>query len=106
MLLWSAGEVVGFPHAAALVAELAPLELRGRYQGAFSMCWGTSFFLAPLVGGGLLSRGGPVVLWLTCLAAGVAVAAGHLAAGPARRRRLAAERPAAEPRARSSLSAP
>ena len=106
MLLWSAGEVVGFPHAAALVAEIAPLELRGRYQGAFSMCWGTAFFLAPLVGGGLLSRGGPVVLWLTCLAAGVAVAIGHLAAGPARRRRLAAERPMAEPDARSSPSAP
>jgi MFS family permease len=88
MILWSVGEVIGFPYAALLVAEIAPESLRGRYQGAFSMCWGLAFTLAPLVGGGLLAAGGPVVLWSACLAAGLAVAAGHLSAAPARRRRL------------------
>jgi MFS family permease len=106
MLLWSAGEVVGFPYAAAFVAAVAPVELRGRYQGAFSMCWGLAFALAPLVGGGLLSWGGPVVLWLACLAAGIAVAAGHLVAGPDRRRRLEAEQQAGAPDVHSSLSSP
>lgn len=89
-VLWTIGEVLGFPYAAQLVAELAPASLRGRYQGAFSMCWGLAFTLSPVVGGALLSALGPVALWLACLAAGAAVAAGHLAAGPARRRRLAA----------------
>ena len=88
MLFWSVGEVVGFPYAALLVAEIAPVELRGRYQGAFTMVWGLAFFLSPLAGGTLLSHGGPVVLWLACLAAGALVALGHLAAGPARRERL------------------
>jgi MFS family permease len=88
-ILWTVGEVVGFPYAALLVADLAPVSLRGRYQGAFSMCWGFAFALSPVVGGGLLSRFGPRTLWVACLVAGLAVAAGHLAAGPARRRRLA-----------------
>jgi len=89
-VLWTVGEVLGFPYAAQLVAELAPVSLRGRYQGAFSMSWGLAFTLSPIVGGLLLSRVGPTGLWLACLAAGGLAALGHLAAGPARRRRLAA----------------
>ena len=88
-VLWTIGEVLGFPYAAQLVADLAPRELRGRYQGAFSMCWGLAFTLSPVLGGALLARRGPAVLWAACLAVGAAVAAGHLAAGPGRRRRLA-----------------
>lgn len=88
--LWTIGEVVGFPAAAAIVANLAPAELRGRYQGAFSMSWGVAFTIAPLLGGGLLTHLGSGALWTTCLAICVAVAAGHLAAGGPRRRRLAA----------------
>lgn len=91
-VLWTIGEVLGFPYAAQLVAELAPPALRGRYQGAFSMSWGVAFTLSPIVGGGLLARFGPSALWLACLVAAGLVALGHLAAGPARRRRLAAGR--------------
>jgi len=87
-ILWTAGEVVGFPVAAALVADLAPVELRGRYQGAFSMCWGLAFTLSPIAGGRILAGAGATALWLACLATGIAVALGHLAAAPARRRRL------------------
>lgn len=54
------------------------------------MCWGLAFTLSPIAGGGLLARAGPTALWLACLGAGLLVAAGHLAAAPARRRRLAA----------------
>ncbi len=98
-LLWTVGEVVGFPVAAALVADLAPPDLRGRYQGAFSMCWGVAFVLAPVVGGRVLTRFGPTALWLGCLAVAAAVAGGHLAAAPARRRRLAAPVAASPPAA-------
>ncbi len=87
--LWTAGEVVGFPAAAAIVANLAPPELRGRYQGAFSMSWGVAFTIAPVLAGEVLTRFGARALWTGCLGVGVAVAAGHvLTAGP-RRRRLA-----------------
>ncbi len=51
VVLWTLGEVSGFPVAAAIVADLAPPELRGRYQGAFSMAWGVAFTVAPVLGG-------------------------------------------------------
>jgi MFS family permease len=90
--LWTVGEVVGFPVSAALVADLAPPALRGRYQGAFSMSAGLSFALAPIVGGELYGRFGARTLWTACLVLGGLVAAGHLAVAPARRRRLARTR--------------
>jgi MFS family permease len=86
---YTVGEVLGFPVASAIVADLAPPDLRGRYQGAFSMAWGLAFTLSPLIGGEVLHRFGGTVLWLGCPASGALVAALHLAAGPARRRRLA-----------------
>jgi MFS family permease len=95
--LWTVGEVVGFPAAATIVADLAPPELRGRYQGAFSMIWGVALTLAPLLGGEMLTRVGARTLWLVCLSVGVAVALGHLAAAGARRRRLAGPREAGPP---------
>lgn len=91
--LWTVGEVVGFPAAAAVVASLSPPALRGRYQGAFSMSWGVAFTIAPVLGGEVLTRAGARTLWVACLAIGVAVAAGHIAAAGPRRRRLAAAVP-------------
>jgi MFS family permease len=93
-VLYTVGEVLGFPVASSIVADLAPPDLRGRYQGAFSMIWGLAFTLSPLIGGEVLHRWGGRTLWLGCLATCLVVAAGHLAAGPARRRRLNALRAA------------
>jgi len=88
--LWTVGEVIGFPVASTLVANLAPAELRGRYQGAFSMCWGAAFTVAPIAAGEVIQRFGARTLWLLCLAVAAAVSAGHLITGESRRRRLAA----------------
>ncbi|MFY3743866.1 MDR family MFS transporter [Anaeromyxobacter sp. Red801] len=98
VLLWTVGEVVGFPVANAVVADLSPASLRGRYQGAYSMSWGVAFTLSPLIGGEVMSRFGARTLWIGTLALGLVLAAGHLAAAPARRRRLAAGRAAPSPR--------
>jgi len=88
--LWTVGEVVGFPAASAVVANLAPVALRGRYQGAFSMGWGVAFTLSPLAAGEVLQRAGSAALWLGCLGVAVVVAAGHLLTAGERRRRIAA----------------
>lgn len=88
-VLYTVGEVLGFPVASAIVADLAPAELRGRYQGVFSMSWGLAFTLSPLVGGEVLHNLGGKALWIGCLVVALAMAGGHLWAGPARRRRLA-----------------
>jgi MFS family permease len=73
-----------------MVANLAPTALRGRYQGAFSMCWGIAFTLSPLAAGAALQRFGPRTLWLLCFAVASAVSVGHLTTAAPRRRRLAA----------------
>jgi predicted MFS family arabinose efflux permease len=87
--IWTLGEIVTLPTATALVAGLAPPDLRGRYQGAYSLSFGAGQTLAPLAGGALLARAGPAALFGGCLAACAVVAAGHLALGAARRTRAA-----------------
>ena len=87
--LWTVGEVVGFPVAATLVANLAPAALRGRYQGAFAMCWGAALTISPFAAGEVMQRFGARTLWLLCLAVAVAVSAGHVLTAEPRRRRLA-----------------
>jgi MFS family permease len=91
--LWTVGEVLAFPVANALVADLAPAHLRGRYQGAFTMSWGVAFTLSPILAGEVLAHMGARTLWAACLVLGLAAAAGHLAIAPARRRRLAGRSP-------------
>jgi len=87
--MWTVGEVVGFPVAASLVANLAPAELRGRYQGAFAMSWGVAFTVAPVAAGEVIQRFGARTLWLLCLAVAAAVSVGHIVTAEPRRRRLA-----------------
>jgi MFS family permease len=88
-LCWTFGEMIGLPVASAMVADLAPTALRGRYQGAYSMCWGIALILSPLAAGETMQRFGARTLWLACLAVALVVAAGHLATGGSRRRRIA-----------------
>src|SRR5712664_2127772 len=96
--LWTVGEVIGFPVAATMVANLAPAALRGRYQGAFAMSWGAAFTVSPFVAGEVMQRLGARTLWLLCLAVALAVYAGHLLTAEPRRKRLAAlERSDADP---------
>jgi MFS family permease len=89
IVTWTLGEICHTPMATATVADLAPAALRGRYQGAYGMSWGLAMFVGTQLGADVLDRFGPTALWGGCLAVGVAAAAGQLAAGPARRRRLA-----------------
>ncbi len=94
--VWSLGEIAALPTAVAVVANLAPPDLRGRYQGAYGLSFAIAMMAAPVLGGTFLERFGSHALWSACLAVGVLTAAAHLAIGPSRRRRLA-ERPPAAP---------
>jgi MFS family permease len=89
-LVWSAGEVTGLPAAAALVAKLAPPDLRGRYQGAYSLCMSLAMTLAPILGGAAIDRAGMRAWWGVCLGLGIVGAVAHLALGAARRARAVA----------------
>ena len=78
IVVWTIGEMAFIPTAVTVVADLAPAELRGSYQGAYRITWGACAFLAPLVGGAVLGRLGPSVLWPACAVAGAFGAAAAL----------------------------
>ncbi|MEV0163506.1 MDR family MFS transporter [Nonomuraea fuscirosea] len=84
--VWTAGEIMTAGIAGAVVARLAPPELRGRYAGLFGFAWSLAAVLAPLLGGPLLELGSRA-LWFTIGGVGFAAAIGMLLLGPAIRRR-------------------
>jgi MFS family permease len=89
ILVWTLGEITAASVLQAVVADLAPADLRGRYGGLYGMAWSGGFLLAPLGGTQLLGTGGAAALWLTCAALAFVAAAAQLALAPAIRRRRA-----------------
>jgi MFS family permease len=86
VLVWTIGEICVLPVASTVVADLAPRDVRGRYQGAYGFSFGLATCLAPPLGTLVLQRFGSVPLWSACVALGSIVAAGQLALGPSLRR--------------------
>jgi MFS family permease len=87
VLVWTIGEMLNAPSNAALLAELSPATMRGRYQGAFGLSWQVASFVAPVLGGFVQQEAGPAALWLGCLALGLLAGAWNLAAASTRERR-------------------
>ena len=78
VVLWTLGEI-GFATATpALVAELAPVDQRGAYQGTYQLAWGTATTVAPIVGSLVVVHFGRAALWLGGLAVCWAAAWLHL----------------------------
>ena len=95
------------PVTSAIVAHLAPVEIRGRYMGAWTFVWTAGQgSLGPIVGGLLLARIGPRPTYVLILAMGL-VGAGLYPllrtrpAGDRARPTPAAPGPAAAPHART-----
>lgn len=89
--VWTVGSMLAAPPNAEINSELAPAELRGRYQAVFFLTFPAASFLAPALGGAGLQVFGEGH-WLIVAAVGGAGALLHLAAGPARERRVARAR--------------
>ena len=94
-VLWTLGELGTFPIAATTVANIAPKDARGTYQGLYNLVWSLSNAFSPLVGGWILNAFGSRVLWICCTVMFVIVAIGfYVTRGP--RERAAARNLAAE----------
>ncbi|MFI7428343.1 MDR family MFS transporter [Micromonospora sp. NPDC049836] len=89
VLVWTVGEMLNSPSNSTLIAELSPAELRGRYQGVFSLSWQVAGAAAPVLGGLVREHAGNTTLWLGCAVVGGVMAVAHLVSGPARERRAA-----------------
>jgi MFS family permease len=73
---WTLGEIASSPASSSFVADRAPPDARGRYQGVYAMSWGLASCIAPLVGPRVLEAS-PAALWLGCAVLGAIAAAGY-----------------------------
>ncbi|WP_433613158.1 MDR family MFS transporter [Dactylosporangium sp. CA-139114] len=93
--VWTVGSMIAAPPNAAVIAELSPEALRGRYQSVFYLTFPAAGFIAPAAGGVSLQYLGDWH-WVVCGGLGLLAAAGHLLIQPARERRVARELAAGE----------
>jgi MFS family permease len=76
--VWTLGEIVAAPVGYAYVADIAPADMRGRYQGLFALCFGSGAITGPALGTYLYARG-EGGFWALC--AGLGLLAALLALG-------------------------
>jgi predicted MFS family arabinose efflux permease len=76
IVLFVTGEMLWVPTSQAVVAALAPSDIRGAYMGAFGGTWSVGWALTPFLGLQVRSAYGDATMWM-CVA-GVGVLAGIL----------------------------
>ena len=86
VVIWTIGEILFTPAAMSLVADLAPADARGLYQGAFGSAFTAAFAAAPIAGGWMIAHAGAGALWTACLVVGTVVAVGFFVMRRAERR--------------------
>ncbi len=73
MTIFTLGEMTAMPVASGYVADLAPINMRGRYAGVNGLVWAVALVFGPSLGV-LLFQISPCGLWLTCGALGLLAA--------------------------------
>ena len=66
IVLWTMGEIFQAPYKPTIVSELAPPAMRARYMGVFNLSHSLSLMIGAPLGGEILARFGPQVLWPGC----------------------------------------
>jgi MFS family permease len=87
VVVWTLGEIALNIAAPVILAAIAPVHMRARYQGVWGTSWGLAMFAAPLAGTWTLRHLGAWTLWLGCLVVACGSTLGLLLARPALRRR-------------------
>lgn len=81
VVIWTIGEIMTTSVAPSIIADLAPTELRGLYQGIFGSAWGLSFFIGPILGSWVYQTFGADTLWSGCFLLGLVLSASYFALG-------------------------
>ena len=76
--VFALGECLQGPTQGALVADLSPARLRGRYMAVSTTSWQVGFVIGPALGG-LVLEAEPLALWPLAAAACLGAAAGAVA---------------------------
>ncbi|HVE62549.1 MAG TPA: MFS transporter [Mycobacteriales bacterium] len=91
VVVWTIGEIGTSSIGSALVADIAPPHLRGRYSGAFGFAFGAAAVVAPIAGTVTFEQLGSNAVWTGCLVVGALGGLAQLALAPGITRRTAAE---------------
>ncbi len=76
MILMTFGELILVPTVSKYIADLAPVDMRGRYMSFYWFAWGIARATAPLIGGFLNDKISPRAIWIGGLTIGLASAIG------------------------------
>jgi MFS family permease len=90
VVVWTIGEIGFAAVIGAVFADLAPVDLRGRYMGLSGMAFGVGTVVGPLAGTNALEHFGPTVTWIGCALLGVVIFIGQYSLAPALHARAAA----------------
>ena len=82
VIILTLGEMVIVPASQTLAADLAPIDMRGRYQAVYGVAASFGFGIGPVVAGHLFDVGLGQWIWIASLFIGLAVAVGYRAYGP------------------------
>lgn len=74
IMIWTLGELFQAPLMQAIVSDMAPVDMRGRYMGMFSMSFSSAIMIGAPLGGLVLQRWGGPYVWAGCLATGLLAA--------------------------------
>jgi len=91
-VIMTVGELIIMPTSSTFVANVAPVDMRGRYMGFFSLSQGLGRGVAPLLGGLLNDNIGPKAIWVGGGLIGAAGSACYAALARAYSPRLAERR--------------
>ena len=71
IVLFVIGEMLWVPTSQAVVAALAPADIRGAYMGVFGGTWSIGWALTPFLGLQIRSAYGDATMWICVAAVGI-----------------------------------
>ena len=78
MVILTVGEMILVPTGTTVTANMAPIDMRGRYMGIYGLTWSIGIGVGPVIGGYLSDQIAPVAIWYGGLAIGLAAVVGFL----------------------------
>ncbi len=81
VFIWTMGEMTMVPVASALVADMAPEMMRGRYMAVNGATWSIGWMLGPLLAGLVSDNLGAVHVWTGAFLLGLVATVGYVALG-------------------------
>jgi MFS family permease len=64
MVVMTIGELIIVPTSSTYIANLAPVDMRGRYMSFYTLTWGVASGIGPVFGGFLSDLFGPKAIWI------------------------------------------